>query len=69
MADYLRGTNESGRLQPGAGRKHFQIGFGQDTKNIAGAPAYFAVSPAVGTSMSSLRITRLVAFSVASSKP
>jgi hypothetical protein len=34
-----------------------------------GCGAYFAVSAATGTSMSSLRITRLVAFRVASSKP
>ncbi len=41
-------------------------GFEIPKRSLAG---YFAVSAATGTSISSLRITRLVAFSVASSKP
>ncbi len=41
-----------------------------ETRRISAAgPSYFAVRAATGTSMSSLRWTRLVAFSVASSKP
>ena len=43
---------------------------GGDGIGAFGMPfAYFAVSAATGTSISSLRITKLVAFKVASSKP
>src|ERR1700685_4042521 len=54
------GVRRAGRHQEGLERTREK----QDRRTI-----YFSLSAATGTSMSSLRITRLVALSVASSKP
>ena len=73
-ADYLCCANESGRTKVAEFQR---FGLGNIFKpELTGrgrmwpaALAYFAVSAATGTSMSSLRMTRFVALSVASSKP
>jgi len=55
---------------PGIEKKESQFGIGREPdKTLPAGSSYFPVSAATGTSMSSLRITRLVALSVASSKP
>ncbi len=73
-ADYLRGANESSITKVAdfsrePAENTFKSVSAGTRKMSAAALAHFAVSAAVGTSMSSLRMTRLVAFSVASSKP
>jgi hypothetical protein len=58
------------RLQAHTQQSRFPIGMPEGDIRAFGMPfAYFAVSAATGTSISSLRITRLVAFKVANSKP